>query len=188
MKKAAEEMKFDVDATQLKTLAACVVAYQCFKFFIGLQEDIDINEMYEDFEFVIRTLPTNTEISDTERAIEFLQSFYVTNYRNFAHEAERPDFNNEYISPTAQIYGKDFKNGEVAFVTEVLKDALEKDGKFKSADKLLAEFKDAGYLVCTKNRRTVTTWINGKPAPTCRFIAGIITTGQQESEEDETTA
>ncbi len=60
---------------------------------------------------------------------------------------------------------------------------LEEKGGFKSADKLVAEFYDKGYLRTRNGRYKVQTWINGKPVWTYNFEENLL-----RATEDDTAA
>ena len=172
------------DLTQLRTLIISLVDYQHFKICIGLSNlatDADkINtEIVADLNAIIRTLPTADEIDDTERAIEFLKSFYVANLKHFSHEVDNPNFENEFMQGALECYGKDFQDGEVAFLPHILKRILTQDGGFKSADKLIAEFYDKSYLRHSCGLNTYQTKINGKNVRAIRFKSGVITTAEK---------
>lgn len=182
--KETQEKGRENDLTQLRTLIISLVDYQHFKICIGLSNlatDADkINaEIVADFNAIIRTLPTADEIDDTERAIEFLKSFYVANLKHFSHEVDNPTFENEFMQGALECYGKDFQDGEIAFLPHILKRILTQDGGFKSADKLIAEFYDKSYLRHSCGLNTYSTKINGKTVRAIRFKSGVITTAEK---------
>lgn len=162
------------DLTQLRTLIVSLVNYQHFKTFLGLQENGSDLELANDIDAILRLMPTADEIDDTARAIEFLQSFSAGNDKFFAHETDKPEFENEFTQQTPTCYGKKFKNGEVAFLPHSFKKILEDEGGFKSADKLREEFYDKGYLRHMNGKTTYQTWFNGSNTKMIRFEAGII--------------
>lgn len=179
------------DLTQLRTLVISAVAYQHFKACIGLsnlETDADESgvELGRDLDAIIRTLPTAAEIDDTARAIEFLQSFTAGNDKFFIHEVDKPEFDNEFTQGAQTCYGKKFKNGEVAFLPHAFKKILEDEGGFKSSDKLRAEFCDKGYLRHAAGRFTQSTWFNGKVQRMIYFVSGIISTAEEDNDEDAT--
>lgn len=189
--KAAQVKGNENDLTQLRTLIISLVDYQHFKICIGLSNlatDADaINaEIVADINAVIAQLPTADEIDDTTRAIEFLKSFYVANLKHFTSEVNKPEFGNEFSQGALECFGKDFKNGEVAFLPHILNRILTEDGGFKSAEKLIAEFYDKGYLRHSNGLNTYPTKINGKTVRAIRFKSGIITTAEEDNEADAT--
>lgn len=189
--KAAQVKGYENDLTQLRTLIISLVDYQHFKICIGLSDlatDADkINaEIVADINAVIAQLPTADEIDDTTRAIEFLMSFYVANLKHFTSEVNKPEFDNEFSQGALECFGKDFKNGEVAFLPHILNRILTEDGGFKSAEKLIAEFYDKGYLRHSYGLNTYPTKINGKTVRAIRFKSGIITTAEEDNEADAT--
>lgn len=169
------------DLTQLRTLVISAVAYQHFKICIGLQDCVNLAELAQDIDEIAAALPTADEIEDTARAIEFLKSFVAGNDKFFAHEVDKPDFDNEFSQSTPTCYGKIFKNGEVAFLPHVFCEILRDKGGFKSPDKLRAEFCDKGYLRNTRGKYTCQTWFNGHNVKMIRFKADIISTAEETS-------
>lgn len=176
----------ETDATQLSTLIAALTAYQHFKICIGLQSEANIDELNQDRPDIIARLPTAAEIDDTTRAIEYLRDFVAANDKFFAHEVHKPEYDNEFTQQAMTCYGKIFKNGEVAFIPSELTKILET--KFKSADKLIAEFADRGKLRTVHGLNTFQTKIKGNNVRAIRFVAGILTDAESDSDDDETTA
>ena len=176
--KSCQKKGRENDLTQLRTLTISLVSYQHVKVCIGLQSINDIDkinaEILADLNAIIPTLPTSYDMDDTTRAIEFLQSFFVANLKHFSHEVDNPSFNNEFTQGAIECYGKDFKNGEVAFIPTILKRALTQEGGFKSADKIIDECFDKGYLHHNAGRKTYFVRINSKPIRTIFFKSGII--------------
>ena len=168
------------DLTQLRTLVISLVDYQHFKICIGLQESINTDELANDIDAIIRTLPTAAEIDDTARAIEFLKSYVAGNDKFFVHELK--DSDDDEISQLAiTCYGKIFRDGEAAFLPHQIKRILEEEGGFKSADKLIVEFYDKSYLRHMNGKRTYPTWFRGKATKMIRFKTGIITHADDEN-------
>ncbi len=169
--KKGQETASDRDATQLKTLVAAVVAYQHFKVAIGLQAKTDPVELSNDLDEIIATLPTSAEIDDSKRALDFLQSFIAANKKSFDVEVEDKNGNTETFRHfSIESYGKIFVNGEVAFFPHELIEILEK--KFKSANKIIAEFADAGLLITNEGERTHKTFIDRDWVRTYHFKTG----------------
>lgn len=152
---------------------------------------LGVNSEFDGFSFIRKRreiidtqLPTLAELDDTERAIDFLQSFVAGNDKFFAHEVDKPEFDNEFCSSTPTCYGKIFKNGEVAFLPHAFKKILEVDGGFKSSDKLRNEFCDKGYLRTDTAKSTLRTWFRGKTVRMIRFKPGVISTAQNDNDDE----
>ena len=187
----AQQVHSAADSTQLTMLVIAAVAYQHFKLCLKLTDlaaDADaINaEMGSDIDDIVARLPTAAEIDDTTRAIEYLRDFVAANDKFFAHEVHKPEYDNEFTQQAMTCYGKIFKNGEVAFIPSELAKILET--KFKSADKLIAEFADRGKLRTVHGLNTFQTKIKGNNVRAIRFVAGILTDAESDSDDDETTA
>lgn len=166
---------YENDLTQLRTLVISLVDYQHFKICIGFQNAINTDELANDIDAITRTMPTAAEIDDTARAVEFLKSFVAGNDKFFVHELKDGDGEEDISQLAMTCYGKIFRDGEVAILPHELKRILEKEGGFKSADKLIAEFYDKSYLRHMNGKRTYPTWFRSKTTKMIRFRTGIIT-------------
>ena len=171
------------DSTQIATLVAAVIAYQHFKICIGLQDNGNNDELTSDIEAILRSLPTADDIDDAIRAKDVLCDCVVKYAKFFVREVDKPEFDNEFTQTATECYGKIFKNGEVAFIHSVLKKLLETEGGFTSADKLINEFYDRGYLRHCNGLNTFPTWINGKSFRAVRFVSGVIADAEQDSQD-----
>ena len=189
--KLAQERFPQVDPTQLQTLIAATTNYQFFKACLNLsdlEKDFDaINaEMTADIAAVVAALPTANDIDDTTRAIEFLKSFVAGSTKYFWRTITNPDTKRktDICHYTNDGYGKIFDTGEVAFFPHALKKILEGEGGFKSADKLIAEFADKGYL-CSRNdgSHKFTVWLDGKPQRLYRFYPNVIFSAETAAKE-----
>lgn len=176
------------EPTQIKSVAAAIVAFEFFSVAIGLKSEFDKLSVLRNMNAIVDTLPDTAELDDTTRAIEFLQSFTAGNDKFFVHEVNKPEFDNEFTQGTQTCYGKIFKNGEVAFLSHAFKKILEDEGGFKSSDKLRVEFGDKGYLRTYGGKCTYPTWFNGKVQKMIRFVSGIISTAEGDKGEEETAA
>ena len=191
--RAAQKGKLDEnDRTQLATLVSSVVMYQHFKICIGLRNlatDADaINaEIADIISNIIELLPTAAEIDDTARAIEFLKSFVAGSEKYFWRTIKNSTTGRkeDICHYTADGYGKFLGKGAVAFLPHALKMILEEKGGFKSADKLIAEFYDKGYLRTRNGRYKVQTWINGKPVWTYNFAENLLRAAEDDTAEEE---
>ena len=164
------------DDTQLKTLIAGLVSYQHFKIAIGLQDSMNHGEIGADRKAIIATMPTADQIDDVSRALEFLKSFVASSTKYFWRTVTNPDTGRkqDVCHSTSDGYGKIFDSGEVAFFPHSLKMILQEKGGFKSADKLIAEFNDKGYLRSGKDGAKVAVWIDGRPQRVYRFCSDVI--------------
>ena len=190
--RAAQKGKLDEnDRTQLATLVSSAVIYEHFKICIGLADlatDADaINaELANIISNIIAVLPTAADMDDTARAIEFLKSFVAGSEKYFwrtvkNHNTGRKE---DICHYTADGYGKYLSGGGVAFLPHALKMILEEKGGFKSADKLIAEFYDKGYLRTRNGRYKVQTWINGKPVWTYNFAENVLRAAEDDTQEE----
>ena len=191
--RAAQKGKLDEnDRTQLATLVSSVVMYQHFKICIGLRnlatdaETINA-EIANIISNIIAILPTAAEMDDTARAIEFLKSFVAGSEKYFWRTIKNSTTGRkeDICHYTADGYGKFLGKGAVAFLPHALKMILEEKGGFKSADKLIAEFYDKGYLRTRNGRYKVQTWINGKPVWTYNFAENLLRAAEDDTAEEE---
>ena len=170
----------------MKIVAGAFVSVEFFNVAIGIKAEFDKNECLRNMRCIVDTLPTNAQLDDTERAIDFLRDFFAGHEKYFAHEAQnKPEFNNEYTQTAFECYGKDFKNGEVAFLRNSLIQILEEKGKFASGEKFVNECYDKGYLRHSDGKKTFPTFFNGKTKKMIRFVAGIISTAEQKTDTEE---
>ena len=200
VKTAQRDSNAKNDSTQLQTLIIAAVTYQHFKLCLGLQSEINNEEINADIADVIANLPTATEIDDTQRFIEELRSFVAGQTAYFVREGDSDNDNStvedfyshneegDFTQRALERYGKIFANGEVAILyPHAFRVIAEDKLKFKSADKLVAELDDKGYLRTSDKRHTFSTWISGKTARTIRFKAGVICAAKTALEQDNAT-
>lgn len=200
VKTAQRDSNAKNDSTQLQTLIIAAVTYQHFKICLGLQSEINNEEINADIADVIANLPTATEIDDTQRFIEELRSFVAGQTAYFVREGDSDNDNStvedfyshneegDITQRALERYGKIFANGEVAILyPHAFRVIAEDKLKFKSADKLVAELDDKGYLRTSDKRHTFSTWISGKTARTIRFKAGVICAAKTALEQDNAT-
>ena len=174
------------EPTHLKILAGAFVSVEFFAVATGIKSEFDKVEVQRNLRCIVDTLPTNAELDDTARALDFLRDFFAGHEKYFARETvNKPEFNNEYTQTAFECYGKSFRNGEVAFLRNDLTTILEEKGKFASAEKLINEFYDKGYLRHANNTKTFSTFFNGKTRSMIRFVAGVISTAEQKDDAEE---
>lgn len=177
------------EPTHLKTLAASLVAVEFFKVMLGVNSEYDAVSLVRNRRIILDTqLPTIDQMDDTTRAIDFLKSFVAGNDRAFAHEVDKPDFDNEFTQQTPECIGKIFKNSEVAFLPHAFTEILEKRGGFASADKLREEFCAKGYLRHSEGKTTYPTYFRDKKVRMIRFLPNIITTEELTKLENNASA
>ena len=144
---------------------------------LGVNSEYDALTLVRNRRVLLDTqLPTLDKMDDTTRAIDFLKSYVAGNDRAFAHEVDKPDFDNEFTQQTPECVGKIFKNGEVAFLPHTFTEILEKRGGFASADKLREDFCAKGYLRHRTGKTTYPTWFNGQNRKMIRFAEGVLST------------
>ncbi len=181
------EKKVNIEPTQLKAITVDAVAYQHFRIAIGEQTTFDFVAAAKDIKAIISTLPTPDELDDSTRAIKDLQSYIAGHDKYFSRDIKN-EYTNGAISVTPQpfeSYGKKFDNGEVAFLPHALKNILEKELGYQSADALISEFARKGLLRCTKGRGyRYSTWLNGKSEPTIRFKANAFPKAPEHEEAE----
>ena len=140
--------------------------------------------MYRDIAEIVLNLPTTQEIADTQRAKDALASFVAGHKKYFVTENKTSTDFPESDSVAFETYGKIFDNGEVAILPHKLKQILETELGFASAEKLIAEWADEGELRRQDNRNTYKTSINTQPQWTYRFKAGVFINQNSPSDEE----
>lgn len=170
------------ETTQLKSVILMFVAYKHFCKCIGVEYSDE--NMLSDIIDIFTDLPSKKEIDDTHRAKELLASFVAGHKKYFVTESKNSTDFPENDAVAFETYGKIFDNGEVAFLPHKLKQILENDLNFASADKLISEWADEGKLRCQDNRNTYKTRINNQPQWTYRFKAGVLISKNSPSEEE----
>lgn len=163
--------KVDIEPTQLKTAILSAVAYKHFCKCIGVE--FSDETMFRDIADIVLDLPSKHEIDDTERAKDALASFVAGHLKNFVKENSKSADYPETSAEAYETYGKIFENGEVAFLPHKLRQILEVDLGFASADKLIAEWADEDKFRIQDGRR-YKSYINGDKIWTYRFKAGIL--------------
>ena len=174
--------KVDVEPTQLKAVIACAVAYKHFAKMIGVEYSDE--QLYTDIAEIVFNLPTTQEIADTQRAKDALASFIAGHKKYFVTENKSSKDFPEIDSAAFETYGKIFDNGEVAVLPHKLKQILENELGFASAEKLIAEWADEGKLRRQGNGYTYKTRINNQSMWTYRFKANILIPSDIEEKEN----
>lgn len=174
------------EPTQLKMLAAAVVAFEFFSVAIGVKSDFDKYTCIRIMRAIVDTLSTTTELDDTTRAIEALGSYVASHEKIFVRDEKDSETgnSNEIGAWGTTCCGKIFDTGEVAFHPTELKRILEDELHFASADKLIAEWKEQGnILFVDKGRTTHLIRIGSKVYRTVHFKANVVSTDIDSAEE-----
>lgn len=187
---AALPNKPDIEPTMLKSIAIAALAYQYFMICIGEQSVFHANNFVRDIKAVIDTLPTMDELDDSTRALADLQSFIAGHQKFFLFETTpHPETGDEEREPehaAFECYGKIFKNNEVAFFPTAIKKILENELGFQSADAIIGEWAQKGFLRCGKGTGLrFSTRISGKMIKAYRFNAGVLLTNDSNTPDDE---
>ena len=169
------------DATNLKVVLASLFAFKHFINDVLMKESAsdataNLNATYEkldeilqtDLQKIIEFLPTMTQLDETERAKDSLTDFVNGHPKNFAKQTANGE---ELAAEGYETYGKKYLNGDVAFFKTSLTKILEKELSFSSCNKLIAEWKDRGYIQLSADGRTKTTArIGGNSKPVIKLI------------------
>ena len=102
---------------------------------------------------ILHSLPTISQIDDSERAFNSVADFVNAHPKNFIIQAPPTSTNKEYSATGYETYGKIYLNGDVAFFKTALTRILEDELKFSSCNKLVAEWKDNNKLDTDKDSR-----------------------------------
>ena len=146
----------DYDATNLKVIFACQFALQ--KFFTGVLEKADSEITFDDLhtendlQELLQSLPTISQIDDSERAWLALADFVNAHPKNFVRQIQPTSTGVSEVSAEGyETYGKIYLNGDVAFFKTELTRILEKELDFSSGNKLISEWKDYHKLDTNKD-------------------------------------
>lgn len=169
------------DLTQLRTLVISAVAFQHFKICIGLQDCVNLAELAQDIDEIAAALPTAAEMDDTARAIEFLCGFIAGHEKYFYSKAENTD---EILTVgfASEYYGLRLDDTEYAFFKPALKKILEEHGGFKSAEKIIAEFYDKGFLITNNGRKDHVIKFGKKAFGVYHFKANTLAQNYEDAE------
>lgn len=98
------------------------------------------------------------DIAIEERALNFIQDWYVSENRHFWTSEDDED---NTLKRNIEIYGREITESKVAFISTILKKKLEDNG-FDSNETINA-WKRKEYICFSTNRNTKKVRINGKP-------------------------
>lgn len=188
----ALEEKIAVEDTQRDIVVAAAIALQYFLVCIGHREKFDAAAAAEDIKEICRMLPRPDDLNDTTRALADLASVVASKENFFVKEGAptnetTPDGDSvigEVAPLNREICGKIFKSGEVAILPTVLRQWLERDLGFASADALVTAWAKEGKIRSGgKKGYRFNTRINGSVKTTYRFVAGTLWSNESEEEE-----
>ena len=172
---AVEKKKKNVEPTLLRTVAVSSLSHQYFNVFLGIQKEFNNLDFVKNFDEILSLLPSVDDMDEALRAKSDLQSYVAGHDRFFAHENQKPEFNNEYSQGTNECYGKKFENTEIAILPTKLKTILEDELGYSSAEAIVAKWAKKGFLMFTKGRNfRYNIRLNGASVSTYRFKAGIL--------------
>ena len=171
------------EPTQLKMLAASLVAFEFFKVMLGVTDTFDSVNLIRDRRELLNTqLPTLKDLDDTARAEEALTSFVASHEKYFLRNQKDTNGDEMTFTFANETYGKIFDTGEVTFFPTALKKILEDELKFASYDKLIAAWLEQGKLVTSSGRKDNTIRIAKKTYKVIHFRANIIATDIDSAE------
>ena len=174
------------EGTQVNSVVAAATAYQYFLICIGAQSVFDEDAFTKDIVAILELLPTNEEISGSERLLRALRSFVDGHPKNFVTQTKStaPDEHLEDVEAASfsETYGKIFNNGEVAIYPTALKKIIEKELGFASSETHITKWNEEGKLITTGDRPNQhRISVCDKKKYTIHFRAGILS----EPKEDE---
>lgn len=176
-----------IEPTLFYWAVGIIVANAHFRVCSGLDETFD-KHLAGDARKLIATLPTQNEISDTQRAILLLASYVDEHPKNFIHEVPPIDLRD--IDEPAESYqrtvGKIFKDTRVAFFGNSFRDVIEKDLGLPSYEKLLNEFYAEGIIDCPSRREKARLInISGSKKRAYLFKAGTLISPADNEDKDD---
>lgn len=171
------------------SVIAAGFAYQCFMRCIDERSDLDNLwvDAIEDIETILEKLPTPSELDEAPRAKQFLQSYIAGHTKYFVRDSVDKDNGNRVVevgSWAAENYGKFFDDGRVAVLPHALKKILEVDGGFASADKLITDFDELGWLIRDGRHLKCKICMDKERLRVYLFKAGILRSGADTAESE----
>lgn len=141
----------EMEPAHITAVAACAVAFWHFRKCIGLEEKFDAYHALADASLILNELPTQEEISDTNRGIDLLASWTNEHPKNFATYGDKTG---TLISATSftETSGIQFPDGRVAFFPNAFRHICEDELHLPSYEKFLNELFDEGKLICPSRR------------------------------------
>ena len=173
------------EPTHVNALCACAVAFWHFRRCISLAEDFQRELALVDVRDVFKLVPTNTEISDLNRAIVALSSFVDEHPREFIHMGNKTDSILDAQSFTRCV-GVKYTDGRVCFFRNIFRQICEKELGLPSYEKFLNEAFDANKLIAYNQRtKTKKITIHEERKDVYMFKSGVLITVVDEEEEAE---
>ena len=161
------------EPTHLKHLAAALVAVEFFKVMLGISTKFNDIAVIRNRRAILDTLPTVADFDDTARAIEYL-SGYIAGHEKYFYGKEKNTDEPFTVGFASEYYGLRLEATEYAFFKPALKKILENEGGFASADKLIADFYEKGYLKTNVGRKDHIIKFGQKSCGVYHFKAGIL--------------
>ena len=141
----------EFEPAHVRAIAGCTVAFWHARKCFGLEANFDAYHAKADVSLITRLLPTQEEISDTNRGIDLLASWTNEHPKNFASYGDKTG---TLISATSftETSGIQFPDGRVAFFPNAFKRICEEELHLPSYEKFLNELYDEGKLICPSRR------------------------------------
>lgn len=183
--KLAATYKFNVEKTLLKSVVAAAVALQFFLICVGAKETFDDKAAAEDIVAIVATLPTPADMDESTRALDDLRGTFAQKIKFFTREHnDIPEQINtvditggDEPAVTYDVFGKIFKNGEVAILPTVLRRWIENDLGYAALEPIVADWAKKGLLHVGNGRGAgmrYQTRISGGRQWTYRFNPNVL--------------
>ncbi|MBR0288637.1 MAG: DUF927 domain-containing protein [Selenomonadaceae bacterium] len=174
----------EFEPAHIRAIAGCTVAFWHARKCFGLEETFDAYHAKADVSLITRLLPTQEEISDTNRGIDLLASWTNEHPKNFMTYGDKTG---TVISATSftETSGIQFPDGRVAFFPNAFKRICEDELHLPSYDKFLNELYDEGKLICPNRREKAKQLkIGGRNTRVYLFKAGALVTVDDDITDD----
>lgn len=136
----------EVDATNVRSIITCVVAFYHFLVCLKLTKEFDTMKAINLAEQFLSELPTVKDMSDVQRSKDLLASWVAANSRRFVSKQ------NDRSMCVEPVAGRKFNNGDIGFLQSEFRKIIEDDLKLPSYEKFLCDLFDAGALDCANSR------------------------------------
>ena len=175
----------DFEPAHIRAITGCTVAFWHARKCFGLEETFDAYHAKADVSLITRLLPTQEEISDTNRGVDLLASWTDEHPKNFMTYGDKTDtvINAQSFTETSGIQ---FPDGRVAFFPNAFKRICEEELHLPSYDKFLNELYDEGKLICPSRReKRKSVKIGHDVKKLYMFKAGVLITIESDDDTDE---
>ena len=175
----------DFEPAHIRAIAGCTVAFWHARKCFGLEETFDAYHAKADVSLITRLLPTQEEISDTNRGVDLLASWTDEHPKNFMTYGDKTDtvINAQSFTETSGIQ---FADGRVAFFPNAFKRICEEELHLPSYDKFLNELYDEGKLICPSRReKRKSVKIGHDVKKLYMFKAGVLITIESDADTAE---